>query len=428
MGVHLAYKAQVRYTRRALSGWTGSQDIQRQKSTVGDIMDKNLSWISIVFLFLPATANSNSAISVNGGAAVVFVSESGRLQYWKAGRSEPNWTYDLPVLFSEGARSRVAALGLEQDGTIFVAMRSGPIVYFSQDGNFIAAKTPVYSSIYLNVGFLDIDWDNWTSQVDHVGKTQAAWFDMGTNKVYLAPDDGSVVAYTSKTIAHHGDDTFFTTDFFNFFQTGPTSICITRKIAVPLMQNVGRWYLNGSSNLPNSTTALAHCSGRLVLGTYGGQVAFIPTSPDESGTKIRNVSSNRDGSEMILDVGCVGASRAFSVTLDSGNGQIQLWNMENMSVIGSVMIEADGHPGMAFTAVSSADGSEMMSLGDHDVRLWRLEENGLSLVKAHYFDGPESQSFVGTELDELNFVYWDGEGLWIIPKDGSQPQSYAGSL
>jgi hypothetical protein len=194
----------------------------------------------------------------------------------------------------------------------------------------------------------------------------------------------------------------------------------------PLPFEVRTWAID----VHEHATTMAVCSGTTIAGSKEGLVVFIPETGDyqdqEKEQRIRQVGNPEYDSRNILDVGCLG-HMAYTVSIDAGHGQIQLWDLETKAASHWVGIDSGGHPGMAFVAVGSKSGDQLLSLGDLDVRLWAVKNGQLKLVAKHFVSGSaQSQAFAAAALDSGDFIYWDGARIWKYPGNGGDPTLYAG--
>jgi hypothetical protein len=209
------------------------------------------------------------------------------------------------------------------------------------------------------------------------------------------------------------------------FQFKDHNLTVTNKLNEPMsLKLAGSWAAEDTFQ----PSALAACNGWVLVGSVEGYVEFIAEeNSSDKEHRIRQVGDQKRETRGILDAGCVGDNFAFTVSFDTGHGQIQLWDMATQAATSWVGLGSNGHPGMAYAAVPSRDGTKLLSLGDGDVRLWAISNKKLTLVSKYYLDSDqESQIFSAVCLESGDFIFSDGRRLWRIPANGGEKSLYAG--
>ena len=385
---------------------------------------KYLLQLATLFWFASGhVADAASALVMPDGSSVLIVAEDGQLQLWKPKEAAPRWKLQLGG-FASGARSRVADIALRGNGNILVAERCGRIVEVSPDGRVISRKLPLYEYVRLGVEVGEVDWSNWSGQVAEIACTAAAKFSDDAKFVYLVPDEWSTVLKVplGKFMEQPGEHVQLSESLI--FQFADRNIVIDLKIG-PVPFEIGHGWIVGEDL---HATALGVCDGIIIAGAEEGSVVLTPEVGDQDREqRIRQVGNREQDIRSILDVGCLPKNLAYTVSFDTGYGQIQLWDLNTKAVLDYVGLDSSGHPGMAFVAVGSTSGEQLLSLGDGDVRIWSIEHKHLKLLSRYFVQGStQRQAFAAAALSSGDFIVWDGARLWRYVGGGDRPTLYAG--
>ena len=379
---------------------------------------------TIMCLAFGSAAHGASAVVMRDGKSVAVATEDGELLLWSAGNEKPKWKLKIGG-FGTGVLSRVADMALRPNGNILLVERCGAILQVSPDGKVISEKWPAYEYVRLAVEMPAVNWTKWGDQLEKLGCTAAANFSKDAQYLYLVADKWSIARKVPvEALLKQPDERVFLGDTL-VFQFKDRNFTISKSIGKPLL-DTGKGWLVGDHVLP---TALAACEGILVAGVDEGTVFFIPEVGDQiKEQRFRQVGDPNRDTRSVLYAGCLGGGMAYTVSFDTGNGQIQLWDLKTKAAVHSVGFGSGGHPGMAFSAIASRSGKQLLSVGDGDVRLWTVEDAHLKLV-AKYFhnDGFRNRSFAAAALDSGDFVFWHGGRLWKYLATGGDPVLYAGS-
>lgn len=375
-----------------------------------------LAFIAMLLTWPHAGSKAASALVLPGDAAAVIAAEDGYLQLWEKGAKLPKWKLKIGG-FGVGARSRVAAMARRPSGEILVVERSGAIDLVSQTGRLVSRKQPLYEYVQLRSEISEVDWSKWGSQIKELAVTAAATITADTNYIYLVGSPWSIVVKIPTDAFLRTRENLVSTSDSLVFQFADSNLTINRKTQAPSFTVSVRWSVGESLH----ATALAVCSGTMLAGTEEGRVAIAPEVGDRAAEgRLRVVASSNNEVRSILDAGCLGSRHAYTVSFDAGNGQIQLWDLATKAALDSVGLRNGGHPGMAFAAVASLSGSSLLSVGDGDIRLWKIEDSKLRLVAKRYPGriGGE-RLFAAAALTGGGFLYWDGAHvLKVDERDG----------
>jgi len=368
-------------------------------------------------------ADAASAAVMNDGSSVVVGTYDGELLLWKRGEKEPQWSIKTRG-FSPGAQSAIAAVAVLPDDTVIVVERDGNIFTASPTGRVLLALRPFYGYVRLKPDFPHADLQHWGRQVDYISTTRAAFITDNKRYLYLVPNEYATIHKILLQDILQQRDSMATLNEFIAFQFKDHNFTVTQKTEPPSLRSEGEW-------VPETTfqpSALAACDGWVIVGSVEGYVEFIPEDLNKKkDRRIRQVGDQKADTRSVLDAGCIGENLAYTVSFDTGHGQIQLWDISKQIATSWVGLDSDGHPGMAYVAVPSRDGTRLMSLGDGDVRLWAVDNNKLSLVSKYYLDErSENQIFSAVALASGDFVFSSGPRLWLVPADGGDKRLYAG--
>ncbi len=354
------------------------------------------------------------------GEGIILVDQKGFVQRWVGGSRTPEWSVPINGI-GEGARSIVADLVILPDHTILIVERIGHIIKMAGNGEILGAKLPMYEYILLDVTFSEMQGGLLEQDPVKLGRTSVAIVSDDGLSIYLAPDEWSLIRQVKLDYLWN-DATFgavFVAESMAYhFSDG---LVINKAVDISKGNIIGSWV---SGENPHET-ALALCNDVLVVGSQEGVVAFIPTKGEASDFRYRQVGETDRELRAILDAGCLGADLAYTVSIEAGNGQLQLWDLETMAAVDVVDGANDGHFGMALSAVAGKDNEQLLSLGDGDARLWSVLDNKLVLRATHFFETGERLSAMSVHE---GFLLWDGATVWKLGKDGGDPTWYAGAL
>ena len=372
----------------------------------------------------PKYAFGSSAAVLRDGSSIIVSTSSGQLILWKRGEVEPVWSLQTHG-FSLGARSPIAALSVLPNNSIVAVENGGRILHISENGKIISAYRPFYGFVRLKPDFLKVDWTDWAKQVDYFSSTSAAYVDADARYVYLVPNEwvsvtkieldkllkleDGVISLSEHIVFEFKDHNFFTS-----IKSGPPSVSLE-----------GEWTTEPSWQ----PSTVAACGGWLIVGSKEGYVEFIPEAKNlDKDRRLRQVGDQKRDPRNVIDAGCINDKLAYTVSFDTGHGEIQLWDVVSRNALSWVGLESNGHPGMAYVAAASASGEELLSLGDVDVRLWKISERKLTLLSKYFLEygAEESQHFAVVSLGSGDFVLSDGQRLWRVPSDGGEESVYAG--
>lgn len=164
-------------------------------------------------------------------------------------------------------------------------------------------------------------------------------------------------------------------------------------------------------------TALAVCGDTIVAGSSAGTVYFVPTRGDREDTRARQLAEMAHDPADILDAGCLAHGLAYTVSFQTGNGQIQLWELGGRRLLDSVDVgPGRSSPLLTNTAVASSDGTRLLALGDLGLRLLDVREQRLTEVGYIVLDNTQFTYAAGARGD--GFVVYDGEQLHQLSSDG----------
>lgn len=374
--------------------------------------------------FASSAACASSAVLMPDGSSVLVTTYDGELVMWKQGAQKPAWRLKTQG-FSMGAQSPMASLGLLRDGTIVAVERAGRILNIGDDGQVLSVQQPFYGYVRLKPDIAEVDWGNWGGQIDYVSTTRAAFMASDNQHLYLVPDEWSSV-FKISVIDFLGQirEMVNLADTLTF-QFKDHNMVVSQRAEDPAIK-VDNWVTSSSFH----PTALASCDGWSLVGSKEGYVEFIHEVADaDKDRRLRMVNEQKDEDRDILDAGCLGDKLAYTVSVESSHGQIQLWDMARKVAVAWAGSDTGGHPGMAFTALPSRNSTRLLSLGDGDARLWNVENQKLALVAKYYLPTDrEEQLFSAVSLDSGDFVVSDGRRLWRIPGSGGDKSLYAGGL
>lgn len=388
-------------------------------------MNRVLNVIFVVLFFgVSPAAEAASALVMQDRSSIAIASEGGKLQLWAQGEAQPRWSLPIGGV-GAGARSRVASLNLLPSGNIMLVERLGDILIIGTNGELVSRYRPIYEYIRLNVDIDKVDWTHWGGQVDSVARTSASFVSDDLRYLYLVPDQWATVRKLAiDDLLKQPSGTIQLTDTL-VFQFKDRNITIERKLDPPKF-DIGKnnWIVGNQTE----ATALTACGGWIIGGNADGTVYFVPETGDvKSDQRIRQVGKPGQEPRSILDAICLSADLAATVSFDTGNGQIQLWDMKTKIATSTVGYSTGGHPGMAYTITRSADAKELISIGDGDLRRWSISNNKLSLLNKYFLPSLErQQNFAVVALDGGGFAFWDGDRIMKVPAGGSEPIYYAG--
>jgi hypothetical protein len=382
-------------------------------------MKYTLVYVSFVSALLGplSLAQGENALMIGDNSIVAMVNKpEGHLQLWKAGSVKPEWT--LKIATQGGLQSSVAAMALRSDGKIVVVERHGAILIIGPDGKVSSEKTPAYEYIKLNVEAGAANWSEWDQQVETVSRTAAAFVSKDATQLNLVPNERpSVRRMSVDDIVSQPNSVFFLTNYFDFMFKD-NNIVFWRKNDNSPIKTSGKWKVD-----VRHPTTLAVCKDWLMVGSEEGIINFVPETGDPTKAILRQVSKQDRDQRSILDAGCLGPNLAYTVSEDASR-QILIWDLDTQAVVSSVSADKFGHPGIALAGVPAKSGTQFLSVGDIDIRLWSIQNKKLKLVSRYY---PETREimFTGAARSSGDFVVWDGETFWQIPSNGG-PAVYFG--
>jgi hypothetical protein len=343
----------------------------------------------------------------------------GQLQLWIPGAEKPAWTFQLKKLGTYNFQPHVAAMAIRSTGEILIVERQGRVISINRGGSTSSVKTPAYEYVQLAVEVQDVDWSQWDQYVESVSSTGGAFASEDGEHLYLVPNERSRIRKISvNDILSQPGKVVFLTDFFEFMFKDKNIVSWRKSDYHPIAIG-GTW--DADIHHP---TAMAVCKGWVVVGTEEGIVHFVPEYGKSINALRREASRKDTESRSILDTGCIGPNLAYTVSEDFKN-QILIWDLNTGAVVSSAADDRQGHPGMALAVIAPKSGTELLSLGDFDIRLWSIEKGELKLV-SRYYPGTQTLMHSGATLLSGDFVVWDGTRFWQIPRKGGPAVYYAG--
>ena len=382
-------------------------------------------------LYLAAAAALGLSIICSAVSAKLLVRKSGavvtpiekgftpRLQQWSPGRDTPDWTLELRGA-NVSARSAVADMKELPNGNVLLVERWGDVVLVSPDGDEIFRKPVVYPSV--EIQDLQKNMGEWEKHVVDRGRTSAAW--ITDTHALLASDRGAMVFVVpiAEILASQAE-MLFLGDFWHLTnKEGSEAIAIWHEL-----RNVTSEVLMLGEEEERPVTAVAVCKNTIISGHKDGTItfkAYPKAEPDEE--RIRRLEADEKEIKQILDLGCLNAQFAYSITFEGAHGQAQLWDLSTQALSDEFGADTRGHPGAALSGVASQDGSHLMTVGDFDVRVWKVSSGGFTFVARHFLRERGATSYSGAVLPNGDFVTWDGQRLWQVPTTGGDPILYAG--
>jgi hypothetical protein len=330
----------------------------------------------VIGVFGIREACAASAALMTDGSSVVIGSDEGELRMWKRGETEPTWTIKTHGS-SFSTQSPIAGITVLPDDVTLVVERAGNIITISPEGTVLQVWLPFYGFVRLKPDLSDVDWQKWEKQIDYIASTRAAFITSDASYGYLVSNEySSVDKVLLRDLVHQQDRVITLTDGMTF-QFKDHNLTIWKKSDPPSLRLQGEWPTQDTFK----PSAIAACDGWIIVGSEEGYVEFISEgSQKEADRRIRQVANQSSKTRAILDAGCVGNGLAFTVSFDAGHGQIQLWDTGTQVATNWVELASNGHPGTAYVAVASGDGTRLLSLGAGDARLWAIQDKILSLV------------------------------------------------
>jgi hypothetical protein len=242
---------------------------------------------------------------------------------------------DLPDMFDQ-RRLRVADIDGSGTTDLIYLHRDGARLYFNQSGNG-------WSRPHTLAAF---------PRVDNVSTVTVVDLSPDAKFLYLVPDESSTVVKISvDELMKQADGDVRLVEWLRV-QFKDRNLTFEQKIGPTKIKIIGRWTIEGYH-----ATALAACSGTLIVGVREGAVVLVPEAGNqERDQRIRQVGDPGRRYRSILDAACLGGEFGFTVSEDAGNGQIQLWDLATRAASHRIGYENGGHAGMAYTAVAARSG------------------------------------------------------------------------
>src|SRR5262249_8699062 len=180
---------------------------------------------------------------------------------------------------------------------------------------------------------------------------------------------------------------------------------------------------------PSPQTALAVCGDIIIAGTDGGTVYFFPTDTKRNDeARIRQLSDEQQDELTrtldIIDAGCLAGGLAFTVSFQTGNGQVQLWNVGDAVMLDNV--DTGGETNLiTFQAAASSDGKRLLGVGDTRLRVWSTERRKLEFLGQQRLPNVGNR-YTAAALRDGRFVIADGERFWTLSSDAKSKSWFAG--
>ena len=341
------------------------------------------------------------------------------LEQWSPGNETPDWTLAIRGV-NVAARSAVAAMAELPDGKVLVVERQGGVFIVDAEGRQTARKQIIYQG--LKVENLTENLAAWSDHIVGAERTSAAAIS-GDNVILASTDEAYVVSVAiNRILAAQSDTVFLGGGWYLRNADGPETIWL--RYDEPYLEAETFFFGENSSR---AVSAVTICGKTLIAGHEDGTLTFQSyPAHDQESLRIRRIHDDGTEFQSILDVGCIGTDLAFSVTWYGAHGQAQVWDLSSMALIDEFGIGSTAHPGMAYSAVASADAAHLMTVGDLDIRLWTIKNAKLGFMATHWLHTPSTTSYSGAALPTGDFLAWDGVRIWQIPPDGRAPRVYAG--
>ncbi|MET4371038.1 hypothetical protein ABIA99_003732 [Bradyrhizobium sp. LB12.1] len=358
-------------------------------------------------ILLSSPAKTSSLIAEDSGRYAAVHTREGVLQFWKQGARKPEWSKSTVGSGRgiEGTTSRLAYFAFLSGGRILAIVRLGDVIVLSQTGEILLRAKP-------------IDPASTRSPPDKFEVTAAGQPSNGKD-LYLVGGKGAAL-----------------------LDLGDIDTAQQRKASTISLKRSTDWvhfeYLTYEGMLPSGAGIVPEpdlpgtvsiCPSTYLIGTVAGAVYFAPRGGATDDVKRRQVGHGdpkQPRQEPVLSTGCLEQRLGYSVTLNAEMGQVILWNLQDNTVLDQVKSsDKNGHPGVALGATNGADGSEFMSIGDFDIRIWSTKGKKLALKAEHDFDDSEDPD-LGAVAKGAGYLIFDGKRLWEIDKDGRSLRRYAG--
>ncbi|MBE1508126.1 hypothetical protein H4W29_005371 [Rhizobium viscosum] len=192
-------------------------------------------------------------------------------------------------------------------------------------------------------------------------------------------------------------------------------------------------YIGKTEEVQNEdeVSAIAVCNNYTIIGTMTRNILFVDN--DNFDSERSRVVSVRENSEenldgKIVDVGCLGKDYAYSIAIDGDFGHVQLWDINEKSLLDWIDEKKGGHMGMAFRAIASQQNT-LLTLGHGEIKLWSIKNSKLEKIGEEYFDSEgewSNQDSDAVALADGSFLVWDGERIKKLKADGSSFEYFAG--
>ena len=377
-------------------------------SRAGGFAVVGLMWL--VLGLLPSSAVANPIFFDEQRDAAVVATKAGGIEYWPRNATAPLWSIALP---GSGSRYGPAVLALAEfgSGQLVVVRRYGDIHLINlSDGEVLQNRVLQFGPFYV------------AAQSALFGGPDAYQFLEGISAAHIAGGELTVSSFAPQTEYSHPKvyaiplTRLFSTpsDVVPFFYDSEGFRVVALDTGAATWRGMEgdppdfrlRFFDEGRDEITNS----ARCGSVDVFGTKAGAIIFV--GDDEEDLTVRVL----DGPEPspIWDVGCVGADFAFSVTLGSAYGEVQLWKLSSRAMVHHIDDEAGKSLGSSFGVGA---GSQLLTIGQLSNRLWRLQDGQLTLVSVFSGQSTAATRAAGVTANNSILLY-DDRTIWLIDTAG----------
>jgi hypothetical protein len=372
---------------------------------------------------ISSTAAANQLAILKEPNAVVVATAKGELQLWEKSAPQPRWSFPTNGLALQ-SESPIALLRDYGDGRILFVERFGRVMLVDpRRPQKATIKLPIMEWIKLGVNVVDTDWKNWGKQVEAIDRVAAAAADEHGNLLISSAHEPALFQIKLAEFFDTRDSAVMLSNWRSMFfadenfvmerKVDDTPVSFAKKLVLPTDERARQ-------------TAVAICGAKTIIGTNDGTVYFLPTEGNwKEEFRMRRLRGDRDRITSVLDVGCLGSTLAYTVTVPGQYGQVQLWDLQKNVLVDSVDTDGNGLPLYTYRAIPSADGRRLLALGDTHLRVWSVETGHLVQLGRQLMASFDDLS-AATALLDGDFLLFDGYRLWTVSADGKSKTLFAG--
>jgi hypothetical protein len=335
--------------------------------------------------------------------------------FWRPGEPGPyQFAWFRPT--TGGLQRPIAALAGLPDGRLLVVERFGRVVAIAPN-NTLTAKMPLLGRFNVKGGPGE-DWGKNVVSSDHVAAAAVAQ----DGRLYLASDSSPMIVGVKPInfLADESNAIILSFPRLHMIDQGTLVLSLMQVQPPAYSTQIVTPLGNGDERF----SALAVCGDTIVAGSSTGVVYFVPVQGDQEDARVRQLAEAGQDPADILDAGCLADGLVYTVSFQTGNGQIQLWDLASRRLLDSVDVgPGRSSPLITIAAVASANGTQLLGLGDLGLRL--LDVRGRRLTEVGHIDLDNIHFTYAAGPYDNGFLVFDGERLRQLSSDGNSLISLA---